>query len=82
MEDHALIEKMAVFNRERSPERVVHAKGAGAYGTLTITRDITQYTRAKIFSEVGKKQTALYAFPLSTAKAVRMTRHAILAAFR
>ena len=62
MEDHALIEKMAVFNRERIPERVVHAKGAGAYGTLTITGDITQYTRAKIFSEIGKKTECFVRF--------------------
>ena len=54
MEDHVLFEKMATFNRERIPERVVHAKGAGAYGTLTVTTDITQYTKAKIFSAVGK----------------------------
>ena len=62
MEDHALIEKMAVFNRERIPERVVHAKGAGAYGTLTITGDITQYTRSKIFSEIGKKTECFVRF--------------------
>ncbi|MEI9943434.1 MAG: catalase [Chitinophagaceae bacterium] len=37
------------FNRERIPERVVHAKGSGAYGTFTVTSDITKYTRAKIF---------------------------------
>ena len=43
-----LHEKMAHFNRERIPERVVHAKGAGAYGTLTVTHDITSYTRAKL----------------------------------
>ena len=55
MQDMHLIEKLAHFNRERVPERVVHAKGAGAYGTLTITHDISKYTRAKIFSEVGKK---------------------------
>ncbi|MBY0416101.1 MAG: catalase [Bdellovibrionales bacterium] len=50
-----LIEKLAHFNRERIPERVVHAKGSGAYGTLTITNDITKYTRAKVFSKIGKK---------------------------
>src|SRR6202035_5701768 len=53
-EDFLLFEKMAHFNRERIPERVVHAKGSGAYGTLTVTRDITRYTKAKVFSEVGK----------------------------
>jgi catalase len=55
VQDHHLIEKMAHFNRERVPERVVHAKGYGAYGTFTVTRDITQYSCAKIFSAVGKK---------------------------
>jgi len=51
---------MAHFNRERIPERVVHAKGAGAFGTFIVTRDITQYTKAKIFSEIGK-QTKMFA---------------------
>ena len=45
---------MAQFNRERIPERVVHAKGSAAFGTFTVTHDITKYTKAKIFSEVGK----------------------------
>lgn len=49
------LEKLAHFNRERIPERIVHAKGSGAYGTLTITNDITKYTKASIFSKVGKK---------------------------
>ncbi|HPX96818.1 MAG TPA: catalase, partial [Thermotogota bacterium] len=55
LQDHYLIEKLAHFNRERIPERVVHAKAAGAHGTLTITKDITRYTKAKVFSEIGKK---------------------------
>jgi catalase len=54
-EDFHLFEKLAHFNRERIPERVVHAKGSGAFGTLTITNDITRYTKAKLFSNVGKK---------------------------
>src|SRR6202166_1461084 len=58
-EDFLLHEDMAHFNRERIPERVVHAKGSGAFGTLTVTNNITQYTRAKIFSEVGK-QTKMF----------------------
>jgi catalase len=60
MQDFHLMEKMAHFNRERTPERVVHAKGAGAYGTFTVTHDISRYTRAKIFAEIGK-QTAMFA---------------------
>lgn len=53
--DFQLMEKMAHFNRERVPERVVHAKGAGAYGTFTVTGDISKYTRAKLFGKVGKQ---------------------------
>ena len=55
MQDFQLLEKMAHFNRERIPERVVHAKGTGAYGVFTVTKDITNYTAAKLFSEIGKK---------------------------
>jgi len=55
LQDIHLIEKLAHFDRERVPERVVHAKGSGAHGTFTVTHDITKYTRAAIFSEVGKK---------------------------
>ena len=53
MQDYQLMEKMAHFNRERVPERVVHAKGAGAHGTFTVTADISRYTRAKLFSKAG-----------------------------
>ena len=53
MQDYALIEKMAHFNRERVPERVVHAKGYGARGTFTVTGDISRYTRAKLFAKTG-----------------------------
>jgi catalase len=53
MQDYQLMEKMAHFNRERVPERVVHAKGAGAHGTLTITRELSRYTRAQLFSKAG-----------------------------
>lgn len=54
MQDYHLIEKMAHFNRERIPERVVHAKGYGAHGTFTVTKDISHLTCAKIFSQIGK----------------------------
>ncbi|MCG6193144.1 catalase [Leptospira sp. FAT2] len=59
IQDTHLIEKLAHFNRERIPERVVHAKGAGAYGTLTITNDLSKYSRASVFSKAGK-QTPLF----------------------
>lgn len=60
LQDYFLHEDMAHFNRERIPERVVHAKGTGAFGTFTVTHDITKYTKAKIFSEIGK-QTKMFA---------------------
>ncbi|MBV8886108.1 MAG: catalase [Chroococcidiopsidaceae cyanobacterium CP_BM_RX_35] len=62
IQDFHLQEKLAHFNRERIPERVVHAKGAAAFGTFTVTNDITRYTRAKLFSEVGKKTEVLTRF--------------------
>ncbi|NKB60324.1 MAG: catalase [Alphaproteobacteria bacterium] len=62
MQDYQLIEKLAHQNRERIPERVVHAKGWGAYGTLTVTEDISKYTRAEIFSKVGKQTPLLTRF--------------------
>ena len=55
LQDHFLLEKLAHFNRERIPERVVHAKASGAFGTLTVTQDITRFSKAKLFSEIGKK---------------------------
>lgn len=55
LQDVWFLEKLAHFDREVIPERRMHAKGSGAYGTFTVTHDITKYTRAKIFSEVGKK---------------------------
>jgi catalase len=62
LQDYILHEKMAHFNRERIPERVVHAKGSGAFGTFTVTHDITKYTKAKIFSTIGKQTKALLRF--------------------
>jgi catalase len=62
LQDYQLIEKLAHQNRERIPERVVHAKGSGAHGKLTITNDITQYSRAKIFAAVGKQTEVLARF--------------------
>ena len=62
LQDFILHEKMAHFNRERIPERVVHAKGTGAYGTFTVTNDITPFTRAKLFSQVGKETMVFLRF--------------------
>ncbi|MDO3641994.1 catalase [Mucilaginibacter sp. L3T2-6] len=62
LQDFILHEKMAHFNRERIPERVVHAKGSGAYGTFTVMRDIRKYTRAKLFERVGKQTKVFVRF--------------------
>ena len=62
LQDFHLLEKLQHFNRERIPERVVHAKGSGAYGTFTVTHDITKYTKAKLFSEIGKKTETFVRF--------------------
>jgi len=62
MQDVQLLEWMQHFNRERIPERVVHAKGSGAYGTFTVTNDITKYTRAKLFEKVGKQTPTVARF--------------------
>ncbi|WP_445593956.1 catalase KatA [Bacillus velezensis] len=55
IQDVHLLEKLAHFNRERVPERVVHAKGAGAHGYFEVTNDVTKYTKAAFLSEVGKR---------------------------
>ena len=55
LQDAWLIEKLAHFDREVIPERRMHAKGSGAFGTFKVTHDITKYTKANIFSEVGKE---------------------------
>ena len=55
LQDVWFLEKLASFDREVIPERRMHAKGSGAFGTFTVTGDITRYTKAKIFSEIGKK---------------------------
>ena len=62
LQDYQLIEKLAHQNRERIPERVVHAKGWGAHGTFTVTHDVTKYTRADIFAKVGKKTPMIARF--------------------
>ena len=61
VQDYQLIEKLAHQNRERIPERVVHAKGSGAFGELTINHDISQYTKAKVLQK-GKKTRLLLRF--------------------
>ena len=55
LQDTWFLEKLAHFDREVIPERRMHAKGSGAYGTFTVTHDITRYTKASLFSQIGKK---------------------------
>jgi catalase len=62
LQDFHLLEKLAHQNRERIPERTVHAKGWGAYGTFKVTRDITKYSMASIFSKVGKETPLILRF--------------------
>lgn len=62
LQDFHLIEKLQHFNRERIPERVVHAKGSGAYGSFTVTHDIRAFTKAALFSEVGKQTPVFLRF--------------------
>ncbi|MDH5524627.1 MAG: catalase [Desulfobulbaceae bacterium] len=62
MQDYQLLEKLAHQNRERIPERVVHAKGSGAHGTFRLTHDIAKYTKAKLFAGVGKETPVFLRF--------------------
>jgi catalase len=62
LQDHHLIEKLAHFNRERIPERVVHAKGSGAFGYFEVTADVTQWTKAKFLGTIGKRTEVLARF--------------------
>ena len=62
LEDNWLIEKLAHFDREVIPERRMHAKGSGAFGTFTVTNDITRYSCASLFSDVGKKTDVFVRF--------------------
>ena len=62
LQDVWFLEKLAHFDREVIPERRMHAKGSGAYGTFTVTHDITRYSKAKIFSAIGKKTDCFFRF--------------------
>src|SRR5258708_30249467 len=63
LQDHYLIEKLARFNRERIPERVVHAVGTGAYGHLEVTSpDVPKWTKMRVFSTLGKRAPAFVRF--------------------
>src|ERR1700751_6438245 len=62
LHDAHLVQKMQHFNRERVPERVVHAKGSGAHGFFEVTEDVTQWTRAAFLSDVGKRTPVFLRF--------------------
>jgi catalase len=62
MQDVHLLDKLAHFDRERIPERVVHAKGAGAYGYFEVGADVTRWTRARFLSKVGKRTEVFVRF--------------------
>src|SRR5262249_58863547 len=62
LHDHYLVQRMQAFNRERVPERVVHAKGGGAFGYFQITRDVSEWTKAAFMNEVGKRTRVLVRF--------------------
>src|SRR5437870_5349558 len=62
LQDSYLIQKMAQFNRERVPERVVHAKGSGAFGFFELTQDVSQWTKAAFLSQFGKRTPVLVRF--------------------
>lgn len=62
LQDFILHEKLAHFNRERIPERIVHAKGSAAYGIFTVTQDITVYSKARLFGVIGRQTKVLLRF--------------------
>ena len=62
LQDFVYLDEMGHFDRERIPERVVHAKGAGAFGFFEVTNDITRHTKASIFAKIGKKTPCLFRF--------------------
>lgn len=62
LQDVWFLEKLAHFDREVIPERRMHAKGSGAYGTFTVTQDVTRFTRARLFSEIGKQTEVFIRF--------------------
>ncbi|XP_054717378.1 catalase-like [Uloborus diversus] len=67
LQDFTYIEEISHFDRERIPDRVVHAKGNGAFGYFEVTDDVTQYTKAKLFCEVGKRTPIAVRFSLAGA---------------
>ena len=78
LQDWQLLEKHGHFNRERIPEQVVHAKGSGAYGTLTVTGDLRRYTTAKVLAP-GTVTPCFLRFSTVAGERGRPTRNAMCA---
>ena len=74
LQDVQFLDEMSHFDRERIPERVVHAKGGGAFGYFEVTHDVTKYCKAKIFDKIGKKTPCLVRFS-TVGKWIYQTRH-------
>jgi catalase len=74
LQDHYLIEQMANFNRERTPERQPHAKGSGAFGRFEVTKDVSQYTKAALF-QPGVKTDMLAGFRVEVLHESGQLRH-------
>src|SRR3984893_12774317 len=73
LQDHYVIQKMQAFNRERVPERVVHAKGGGAFGYFEVTADVREWTKAAFLNTVGKRTPLAIPFrPLRASRAPRI----------
>jgi len=79
LQDVWFLEKLAHFDREVIPERRMHAKGSGAYGTFSVTHDITRYTKAKIFSKSARRQISSSASQQWRGKEVRQMQSVIFA---
>lgn len=82
LEDFILREKITHFDHERIPERIVHARGSAAHGYFELTKSLSQYTTAKIFTEVGEKPRYSPVFPLLQAAPARWIRRAMCAGSR
>ncbi|GAA3477602.1 hypothetical protein GCM10018966_021320 [Streptomyces yanii] len=80
LQDQHLLEKLARFNRERIPERVVHARGSGAYGYFEVTDDVTGFTRADFLSAIGKRTMTSLRFSTVATRSARRGAHAANAA--
>ena len=62
LQDFVLLDNIFHFDRERIPERVVHARGAGAFGTFVVTNDVTKYTKMDMLKQVGKETPCFFRF--------------------